>query len=52
MERDNSGPLRGSTTDPSGIRSLRDRAISIIAFATVLGLLYVVATYSSHLPLP
>ena len=41
MERDNSGPLRGSTTDPSGIRSLRDRAISIIAFATVLGLLYV-----------
>ena len=41
MERDNSRPLHGSATDPSGIRSLRDRALSIIAFATVLGLLYV-----------
>jgi predicted PurR-regulated permease PerM len=41
MERDNSDPLRGSATDPSGIPSLRDRALSIIAFATVLGLLYV-----------
>jgi predicted PurR-regulated permease PerM len=41
MERDNSDPLRGSATDPSGIPSLRDRAMSIIAFATVLGLLYV-----------
>ena len=41
MERDNPGPLRGTATDPSGFPSLRDRAMSIIAFATVLGLLYV-----------
>jgi predicted PurR-regulated permease PerM len=40
MERDNRHLLRGSTTDPSGIASLRDRAIGIIAFGTVLALLY------------
>ncbi len=33
--------LRGTTADQSGIGSLRDRAIGIIAFATVLALLYV-----------
>jgi predicted PurR-regulated permease PerM len=41
MERDNPDSLRRPTTDPSGIGSLRDRAIGIIAFATVLALLYV-----------
>jgi predicted PurR-regulated permease PerM len=41
MERDNPDSLRRTTTDPSGIGSLRDRAIGIIAFATVLALLYV-----------
>ena len=41
METDDPGPPRGTTADPSGIGSLRDRAISIIAFATVLALLYV-----------
>ena len=34
------GSLRGTTTDRSGIGSLRDRAVGIIAFATVLALLY------------
>ena len=41
MERDNPDSPRRTTTDPSGIGSLRDRAIGIIAFATVLALLYV-----------
>jgi predicted PurR-regulated permease PerM len=40
-EKDDPDPLRGPTPDPSGIGSLRDRAIGIIAFATVLALLYV-----------
>lgn len=40
MERENSDSLRGTTADRSGIGSLRDRALGIIAFATVLGLLY------------
>jgi len=39
MERDGLDPLRAP--DPSGIGSLRDRAIGIIAFAAVLALLYV-----------
>jgi predicted PurR-regulated permease PerM len=41
MERTNPDSLHRPTTDPSGIGSLRDRAIGIIAFATVLALLYV-----------
>jgi predicted PurR-regulated permease PerM len=41
MEKDNTDPLRGSTSDPSGVGSLRNRAMGIIAFATVLALLYV-----------
>jgi len=41
MERDAPDPPRGPTTDPSGTVSVRDRAIGIIAFATVLALLYV-----------
>ena len=36
MERDGLDPLRAP--DPSGIGSLRDRAIGIIAFAAVLAL--------------
>jgi predicted PurR-regulated permease PerM len=40
MERNNPDSLRTPTTDPSGTGSLRDRAIGIIAFATVLALLY------------
>jgi predicted PurR-regulated permease PerM len=40
MERDNLDPLHTPTTDPSGTGSLRDRAMGIIAFATVLALLY------------
>jgi predicted PurR-regulated permease PerM len=40
MERDNPDSLHTPTTDPSGTASLRDRAIGIIAFATVLALLY------------
>jgi len=40
MERDNPDSLHTPTTDPSGTGSLRDRAIGIIAFATVLALLY------------
>ena len=40
MERDNPDSLRRTTTDPSGTGSLRDRAVGIIAFATVLALLY------------
>jgi predicted PurR-regulated permease PerM len=41
MERDNPDSQRGTTTDPSGIGSIRVRAMGIIAFATVLALLYV-----------
>ena len=41
MERDDPNPPRGPTTDPSGTVSVRDRAIGIVAFATVLALLYV-----------
>lgn len=41
MERDNPEPLRRPNSDPAGGGSLRDRAIGIIAFATVLALLYV-----------
>ena len=41
MERDNLDPLRMSGIDPPGTGSLRDRAMGIIAFATVLALLYV-----------
>jgi predicted PurR-regulated permease PerM len=41
MERDNPDPLGRTTTNSSGIGSLRDRAIGIIAFAAVLALLYV-----------
>jgi predicted PurR-regulated permease PerM len=40
MERDNPDSLHTPTTDPSKTGSLRDRAIGIIAFATVLALLY------------
>ena len=40
MERDKPDSLRTPATDPSGTGSLRDRAIGIIAFATVLALLY------------
>jgi predicted PurR-regulated permease PerM len=40
MERDNPNSLRTPTTYPSGTGSLRDRAIGIIAFATVLALLH------------
>jgi len=41
MERDDPNPPRGPATDPSGTVSVRDRAIGIVAFATVLALLYV-----------
>ena len=41
MERDDPDRLRVTTPDLSGIGSIRDRAIGIIAFATVLALLYV-----------
>src|ERR1700751_2037376 len=41
MERDAPTPPRGPTTDLSGMVSVRDRAIGIMAFATVLALLYV-----------
>src|SRR5689334_21721443 len=41
MERDDLDSLRSTGTDPSGAGSLRDRAMGIIAFATVLALLYV-----------
>jgi predicted PurR-regulated permease PerM len=41
MDRDNPDLLRGATTDAPEFGSLRDRAIGIIAFATVLSLLYV-----------
>ena len=41
MAADDPDPPRGPITDPSGIGSVRDRAIGIIAFATVLALLYV-----------
>jgi predicted PurR-regulated permease PerM len=41
METDDPNPVRASTPDPSGTRTLRDRSIGIIAFATVLALLYV-----------
>ena len=40
MERDHPDSLRTPATDPSGTGPLRDRAIGIIAFATVLALLY------------
>src|SRR5215472_6103137 len=40
MERDHRHSLREDRTDPSGVASLRDRAIGIIAFGTVLALLY------------
>lgn len=42
MERDDGDTLGGGATpDRSGINSLRDRAIGILSFAAVLGLLYV-----------
>lgn len=41
MEKDNPDSLRRTATDPSAVGSLRDRAIGILAFATVLALLYV-----------
>jgi predicted PurR-regulated permease PerM len=41
METDNSDSLRRTDPDPSGARSIRDRAMGIIGFATVLALLYV-----------
>lgn len=40
MEREDPNSPRKATTDPSGAGSLRDRAFGIIAFATVLALLY------------
>ena len=40
MERDSPDSLRTPATDPSGTGSLRERAMGIIAFATVLALLY------------
>ena len=40
METDDPGSLHAATTDSSRSGSLRDRAIGIIAFATVLALLY------------
>jgi len=40
MERDNPDSFRRLATNPSGSGSLRDRAMGIIAFATVLALLY------------
>jgi predicted PurR-regulated permease PerM len=38
---DNPDSVRKTSTDPPGGGALRDRALGIIAFATVLGLLYV-----------
>jgi predicted PurR-regulated permease PerM len=40
MEKDNANLPRTRTTDSSALGSLRDRAIGIIAFGTVLALLY------------
>jgi predicted PurR-regulated permease PerM len=40
MERDNPDSCRRLATNPSGSGSLRDRAMGVIAFATVLALLY------------
>jgi predicted PurR-regulated permease PerM len=40
MEKDDRDSLRTLATDPAGTGSLRDRSIGIIAFATVLALLY------------
>jgi predicted PurR-regulated permease PerM len=40
MEKEDPDSPRQTTTDPSGGGSLRDRAFGIIAFATVLALLY------------
>jgi predicted PurR-regulated permease PerM len=40
MEEDKLQTARRTSADPPGTGSLRDRAIGIIAFATVLGLLY------------
>jgi hypothetical protein len=41
MDKDNPDSLGRTGADPSGIGALRDHAIGIIAFATVLALLYV-----------
>src|SRR5580704_11208115 len=41
MDRDNRDSLRRATTEAPDAGSLRDRAMGIIAFATVLSLLYV-----------
>lgn len=41
MERDDGDPLNGTVLDRSASSPLRDRAIGILAFAAVLGLLYV-----------
>jgi predicted PurR-regulated permease PerM len=41
MKGDNPDPLRGDASNSSGGGSLRHRALGIIAFATVLALLYV-----------
>jgi predicted PurR-regulated permease PerM len=40
MDKDHLGSLRGPTIDPPGTGPLRGRAVGVIAFATVLGLLY------------
>lgn len=40
MDQHNPGSLRGPTTEQPGSAPLRDRALGVIAFATVLGLLY------------
>ena len=40
MDQDNPDSLRGPPPDPRGAGPLRERAIGVIAFATVLGLLY------------
>jgi len=40
VDQDNQNFLRGPTIDPPGAGPLRDRALGVIAFATVLGLLY------------
>jgi predicted PurR-regulated permease PerM len=41
MDRDNPDSLRGATSEAPDVGSLRDRAMGIIAFATVLSLLYI-----------
>src|SRR5271154_4026484 len=40
MDQDHQAPLPGTRVEPPGSGPLRDRAVGIIAFATVLGLLY------------